>query len=302
MKIEQVGKLSALDRFFYWIHERHQIYLRRKAGQQKPWTDDEVLQKFFFTNPYRENDRVTVWFRENIREPLRNDPRVLFATVAFRWFNLPATGKFLMGIHDVGKKTRFGLLTNWDEESAIGYLAAHAGSGNKVFTGAYMVPAAPGTKKYEHACRWITNVWREKDRLLLAIFANGTLEGAHAVLAEMPWIGKFAAYEIVTDLRHTYLLENAPDIMTWANPGPGCIRGLYRLRGLPLSSRGNSDCLPRPDGWLEQMQELLALAQKRMPKMPKFEMREVEHSLCESDKYERARLGDGKLKRTYQGV
>jgi hypothetical protein len=34
--------------------------------------------------------------------------------------------------------------------------------------------------------------------------------------------------------------------------------------------------------------------------MPPFEMREVEHSLCESDKYVRPLLGDEKSKRKYR--
>ena len=33
---------------------------------------------------------------------------------------------------------------------------------------------------------------------------------------------------------------------------------------------------------------------------PGWSMREVEHWLCEFDKYERARLGEGKMKRKYQ--
>jgi hypothetical protein len=51
MKIERVAKLSPESRFLYWIKERHAIYLRREAGEEKPWTDDEMLQRYFFTNP-----------------------------------------------------------------------------------------------------------------------------------------------------------------------------------------------------------------------------------------------------------
>ena len=43
------------------------------------------------------------------------------------------------------------------------------------------------------------------------------------------FFGGFHSYEIVTDLRHTYLLENASDINLWANIGPGCRRGLARI-------------------------------------------------------------------------
>lgn len=36
--------------------------------------------------------------------------------------------------------------------------------------------------------------------------------------------------------------------------------------------------------------------------MPPFEMRQVEMSLCEYDKYVRLLLGDGKSKRSYPGA
>ena len=34
---------------------------------------------------------------------------------------------------------------------------------------------------------------------------------------------------------------------------------------------------------------------------PPFELREIEHSLCEFDKYERIRLGQGRPKQKYKG-
>ena len=51
------------------------------------------------------------------------------------------------------------------------------------------------------------------------------------------------------------------------------------------------------------MQQLLAKADAgRWPDnsdYPQLEMREIEHSLCEFDKYERARLGKGTLRAKY---
>ncbi len=58
-----------VDEVFAFVHERHQIYLRRQAGQPKPWTANPILQQYRFTNVYRELDRVTIWIRENWREP-----------------------------------------------------------------------------------------------------------------------------------------------------------------------------------------------------------------------------------------
>ena len=49
------------DLFWYWINERHQIYLKRQAGMEPPWTVDQILQKYFFTNVFRHLDKVSVW-------------------------------------------------------------------------------------------------------------------------------------------------------------------------------------------------------------------------------------------------
>lgn len=304
MLTSDVKKLPPLERFLYWVAERHRIYLKRKRGESKPWTDDEVLRSFFFTNPYRENDRVTVWFRDHIREPLRDDPRVLFATVAFRWFNLPETAEVLMAEDEASN-----LLLNWDKHSVLYRLRKVRDSGGKVFTGAYMINSPAGEPKLEAIVRRINNVWQARGELLSEIEppmdpsgASETMETAHRALTRFDGMGGFMAYEVVCDLRYTYLLEDAPDKMTWCNPGPGCARGLLRLAEEPFEKGNNATSPPLPKDWLKRMTDLLATMNKRLDKMPRFEMREAEHSLCEWDKYERALWGDGKMKRTYSGV
>lgn len=297
MTAAQVARLPPQERFLYWIRERHRIYLAKLRGEPPPWTDDEVLRSYWFTNPYREHDKVTAWFRENVRGPLRDKPEVLFATVAFRWFNVPNTGLILKD-----------LLTDWDEPEARNRLAL-ANAAGPVFTGAYMIKSRTGVPKIRGVCECISNVWRDRHELVGKFEAATTLEEAHGHLLGYPYLGGFMAYEIVTDLRHTYLLENATDKMAWCNPGPGCKRGLLRLGGMDAMPKNKHGRQKRggirlPDNWLGRMAGLLDLCNERLHRkegMPKFEMREIEHSLCEWDKFERARLGDGKMKRRYNG-
>lgn len=291
MKIVKVKKLKPLERFLYWIQERHKIYERREAGEKKPWTDDEVLQSYFFTNPYRENDKVTKWFRKNVREPLKNKDEVLFATVAFRWFNYIPTGEILL---------ENDYLLDWDEK-LVRKALKQANKNEPVFTGAFMIPAVPGSNKIEHVCKCLRPVWKDRKDLALEIRKSKSLQDSHKLLCQYPYLGKFMSYEVVTDLRHTRLLNKAVDIMTWANPGPGCARGLARLVGeMPVGK--NSAMMKLPKDWLHTMQSLLEVTNMRLNHMPIFEMREIEHSLCEWDKYERALWQDGRMKRTYQGV
>ena len=112
------------------------------------------------------------------------------------------------------------------------------------------------------------------------------------------WLGDFRAYEIVTDLRHTCVLEGATDIMVWANPGPGALLGASFILGVEKNStkafRGEV---------LELMRELTRLANEPDAgfwpgSWPRWEMREAEHTLCEYSKYVRGQRGE-RLKRRF---
>lgn len=305
MTTEEVKKLAPIDRFLYWIRERMNIYKRRKAGAPKPWTTDEVMQTTFFTHPYRELDKVTVWFRENIREPLRDDPRVIFATIAFRWFNLPATGERLMA-GEFDYRNPFGFLIAWDAKKVLGMLSRVRDAGEQIFTGAYMINSPAGEPKLEAIVRRIDGVWQRRSELVATKYDHPrkwhSMEELHTFLQEFDGLGGFMAYEVVCDLRYTKVLENAPDKMSWCNPGPGCIRGLYRIAGESWDSKGNNATAPpRPKDWQKRMTDLLELVRKKLSHLPPFEMREIEHSLCEFDKMERVLWGDGRAKRSYNG-
>jgi len=299
MKKEDVAKKSALDRFLYWMVERHCIHLRRKKGKPKPWTDDVTLQTNFFTNPYRENDKVTVWFRDKVRDPLKHDPRVLMATVIFRWFNLPRTGEILLK----GGEGDYGWLTDWDEEAVVEILAKEREQRKTIFTGAFMINSPGGRPKLEAICERISNVWKDREHLIANLDHNDeiTLQGFHKVLTQFDGLGGFMAYEIVCDLRFTDILKDATDKLTWCNPGPGAIRGMYRIHGIDFRKGRNSSSPRRPKEWDEMMATLLQTVGKRTT-LKNIEMREIEHSLCEFDKYERARLGDGQMKRKYNAT
>ena len=85
-----------LDTFVYWIKERHKVHKKRLKGLEPPWSEDAVMNGVFFTNPYRENDKATIWFRENVRDPLRDVDSVIFATILFRRINSILVDKILL--------------------------------------------------------------------------------------------------------------------------------------------------------------------------------------------------------------
>lgn len=294
----EVETLELPDKFVYWVRERHDIFIRKEVQKlEPPWTNDTILQTYFFTNPYRENDKVTRWVKANIRDPLDNTPQVVFAIAAFRWFNWIPTG-VLFNKHN--------LLVEWDTQKAIDLLHEQNNTGAKVFTGAFTIsPSGSRKPKIERVCEdYIQPIWEDRETIFEELMVCTTLRDGWKVFRDnyQGFGGSgFMAYEITCDFRYTYVLNNSTDVNTWSNPGPGAKRGLNRLLGRPIKARLTNK------EYQEKSAKLLKYTNKKLgDRYPTCEMREIEHSLCEFDKYMRAldiavgRLSAGKMKRKYK--
>ena len=280
-----------VEDLFLFMEKRHQIYLDREAGKSYPWTDDPILGKFRFCNIYRELDTVTKWIREKWREPYEDHQYLWFAMAVARYINFPET-LAAIGFPHYGWERR-------DRDRAQEIMEGRLKQGKQVFTGAYMILGGNGElgKIEDIVQNTLGNVWR--DRAIWLEDPPQTIQAATVWFTKHRGFGGFMAYEAVTDLRHTSWLRNAPDIMTWANAGPGAIRGLNRLYGFPLK-KGMSQAKA-----LILMQDILLQATKRKTWIPDIqqrglEMRDIEHSLCEFDKYQRVLLGEGTPRSLYK--
>lgn len=273
--------------FFQTARERYSIKLAREAGKPKPWTQDPVLSKWRFCHVHREDDKTTVWFRQHIREPLNasgDKLKMAKAALIFRWFNRIETGEVIKDL----------ILGEWDSNEARRRLHNQA----PVVTGAYIIKGPDGHSKLNGVLYCID---RALPKLEQCVPRWGeTLEGAWSDLLEFYYLGRFMAYELVSDLRWTPLLNEATDINTWANPGPGCARGLgWVIAENPsvyIPGRKQDQVL-----MLAHMRDMLLLSKEELhwpQAWPRWEMREVEHWCCEYDKYCRGASGL-KLKRRY---
>jgi hypothetical protein len=275
-----------LDLYFYWIHERETIRINKEVlRHEPPWTDDPILQKFKFCQVFREEDRTTRWFKRHIRNVWRDDPEVLMATVIFRWFNFIETGRTLV---------RHNLHIEWDRKKAIEEITKQ----DKWVTGAYIVKTPNRMDKVTGVAECISHMWSDREKLVDQILATESLEKSWEILRDYPYMGPFMAYEVITDLRHTYLLRDAKDILTWANAGPGAMRGLNRLAGRDL------DFSRRSHPWNDEMRELWEISRERLNSnlidLSRFEMREIEGGLCEFDKYSRILNEEGRTRSVYK--
>lgn len=279
------------DVFWYWIKEREEIRKKKEAGAPWPWTRDPVLQEFRFTNVFREHDAVTKWIRP-LREQYIGDASQIHRILAARFFNRI----------DVLQELDDHALLDRDPLNTI-RIEAHLREWRPKgpwTTGAYIINSPNGMDKLAGVCWMIRQgegICHELyDQLIKIPPYMRSLEASTKFLTQIPHVANFMAYEVVTDLRHTPLLEEAADIHTWANPGPGAKRGLNRFFGRPAIKASIRDSQA-----INEMRKLLALSAGRLRNgFPSMEMRDIEHSLCEYDKYMRVKRGEGRPRQRYK--
>lgn len=273
-----------------WMDERHRIYTRKESDAPWPWTKDKIMQTYRFCNVFRELDTVTIWINNAIRQPYKDHEDLWFMLCIARHFNHPRTLTKL-----ITTKGAWPHSDEWLAWKAQQVLSREERAGNKVYTGAYIVngvwPAdykGMKTSKIELSTQCILKqLWDDRVTLRQKFEAANSLQSAHETLTQYHGWGGFMAYEVVCDMRYTRYLKDAVDVRTWAHAGPGAKRGLKRLgwEGDPLIG----------------MRKLYdEIAPRWVLCNPALEMREIEHSLCEFDKYERVRLGQGRPRSLYQ--
>jgi hypothetical protein len=276
---------------FNFIYERHSIHTKRALGLPKPWTDDPILQSYRFCNAYRELDRETIWIKENWRDPHKYEPEVWFAMAVARFVNWSPT------------LAEIGYPVPWDErvssytmkEHFVNTLKMREQAGEKVWTGAYLIHAGKGGSKVAHvADNILTPLWERRDFVLEATFS---CEALSQRLQEFNGIGSFMAGQIVCDTKYTRLLDTAQDWWEFVVPGPGSLRGLNRVMDRPVNQRW------KPSEWRV---ELLLLKTRIGPLflnagMPPISAQDLQNCLCEFDKYERVRLGEGRPRNNFAG-
>jgi hypothetical protein len=269
--------------------------LRRETGVPAPWTDDSILAKYRFCNVRREDDRVTIWIRENIREKFADHPHLWFMLAIGRWINWPGTLAELIGSIDPGQA--------WPSDP--GFTLRHLSDvlhrrearGEKIWTGAYTInaPSKKGGSKIDHVAMTVLGeVWLARDRIsrmLEGVRTPASLRATHAELLSYPGWGAFMAYQLVVDLRFTRYLAGAEDIASWAAAGPGTIRGLNRIAGRQLDYR--------LEQWqaLNEMRTLFATIQEETGVAMDFS--DVPNILCETDKYLRVLNEEGAPRALY---
>lgn len=209
------------DAYWHFAYERQEILFRRLSGEAPPWTEDQILKEYRFTNAYRASDRVSQHLiRHVIYEGIQSEEEVFFRTILFKLFNNIATWKLLeskLGPLSWGSFN----LEKWDR-----LLCEELHAGRRIYSAAYIMPspAFGESRKHTNHLRLLASMM--KDRIPLRVAASRSLGEVFHVLRSCPSLGDFLAFQFTIDLNYSPLINFSE--MDFVVAGPGARSGIQK--------------------------------------------------------------------------
>lgn len=262
-----------LAAFIHFIHERQEIYKLRSTGQAPPYTINEVMSSKWFTNMYRELDRGTMYFRNQILAEHDLNPEsfteVVFKAIVYRLINKIET------FEEFGKLP---CVSDW--KSFKKFLTKKMIHGEVIFTSAHQ---NMGLNRF---CDTIKEVLQMINEFTQNVVDAESLEDCFFLLKSITNIGPFFAWQICCDFLELKIINF--DENSWTCLGPGAKEGLRRI----FSVKSEREELPLAQHLTKIMDYCFKALNLQFPYFlnRKLTLKNIEHALCEYDKYFRAAI------------
>lgn len=276
------GHMWAITPVFevYWkfAAERQGIFCRRLKGV-KPFTVDQILAKFKFTNAYRVLDRTSQYLiREVIDRGPQSAEELFFRIILFKLFNKIETWELL--------KEHFGEPT-FAEYSFAQYDKVFTRSlekGRRIYSAAYIMPSGgPNGESRKHRSHLRLLEKMMDDEVPKRMGDLRTMQEGFTLLRSYPMIGNFLAYQFVTDLNYSSLTNFSE--MEFVIPGPGALDGLKKCFPDMVPSQA-ADLIRAVCENQQKLQEQFGIVPVQLCGRP-LQLIDCQNLFCETDKYAR---------------
>ena len=280
------------DLYWYFAWERQNIFWKKLNGEEAPWTDDYILQQYKFCNSYRVNDRVSQYLLKNViyNGNKYADEDMLFRIILFKLFNKEATWELL--VNEFGNIT----LKEFNFEIYSKVLSEATLKGVKIYNDAYISCANKAfgyDRKHDNHLALLNKMFNE-DKIASKIKACKTMKEAFDIIKSYPLIGNFMAYQLVTDINYSEVVDWKEDEFTVA--GPGSLRGIKKCF-IDTGDMNNEDIIRYMYERQDEEFKRLNLDFKKIGDRP-LQLIDCQNIFCELDKYCREKVPELKSNRT----
>ena len=280
------------DLYWYFACERQNIFWKKINGESAPWTEDKILQEYKFCNSYRVNDRVSQYLLKNViyNGKKYSNEDMLFRILLFKLFNKESTWELLLNnFEDITLKS-----FNMKEYSSV--LENAISNGIKIYNDAYISCANKAfgyDRKHDNHLSLLNKMFNE-DKIQEKLVKCKTMEEAFNIIKSYPLIGNFMAYQLVTDINYSEVVNWKEDEFTVA--GPGSLRGIKKCF-IDKGKMSNEDIIRYMYEHQDEEFKRLNLDFKRIGNRP-LQLIDCQNIFCELDKYCRQALPNLKSNRT----
>jgi hypothetical protein len=283
-----------LEDFWRFVCERQNIYHRRLVeGANPPWTTDAVLREYFFTNVYRELDKGTKFWTEEIVPYCDSYRDLVWNLFVYRYFNAIPTYRALVDeYYDKSSSKVLRQKNEWDHKQVARFLTRRDLAGKQVFTSAFTVTGVRFggyPDKIRNVCFLMEKLQQQVPRVVGSLARADNLSNVFGIFHGLDGMGPFLAYELAIDINYPQTIVKFSED-DFVNPGPGCMAGLKYIFG-HRTKMGYYELIHFFRWRQERFFRMYGLWDTWRSVYPGYDLslRSIEHSLCEFSKYARTK-------------
>jgi hypothetical protein len=206
------------DSYWKFAALRQEAFFKRVNGVLYPWSGDQIINRYRFTNVYRASDRVSQYLIKNViyREGLPFSPQeVLFRILLFKLFNKIETWELLSS--KMGAPT----FEEYDFKKYDKVLSQAMVEGKTIYSAAYIMPSGKSffgyERKHTNHLKLIEMMLKQETYDRLASVA--TMQEAFEIIKAFPGLGDFLAYQLLIDINYSEIINFSESEFVVAGPG-----------------------------------------------------------------------------------
>lgn len=227
MGFEELMPTPVYDIYWKFATKRQDVFFNRLYGKNPPWTDDEIIQKYKFTNVYRASDRVSQYLIRNViyEEGNYTPEDLCFRILFFKLFNKIETWEYVKkAIGEIKYST-------YNFEIYDKLLEERITSNERIYSAAYIMPSGKSCfgfdRKHQNNLKLLEHMM--KSGLSRKVAKVKSLKELYDVLVAYPTLGSFLAFQFAIDINYSELCDFSE--MSFVVAGPGAKNGIHKCFG-----------------------------------------------------------------------